>query len=142
LLSDGGQSLKLLNVEIDLFCTQSEDLLHLNAHIAQLAKLNQEWWDITAEVAQKAQQNPDEIGAASVDYLMYSGYVLLAYLWARARKVAYAKLEHGNQDSKFYKAKLATADFYFARILPRTRSLVEAIRSGADNLMSLPDDYF
>ena len=142
LLGDGGQALTLLTDEIELFCQQSEDLLHLNAHITQLAKLNQEWQELTAEIAQKARQNPDEVGAAAVDFLMYSGYVLLAYLWARGRKIAYAKLEHGHIDSKFYKAKLATADFYFARILPRTQALSEAIRSGADNLMSLPDEYF
>jgi hypothetical protein len=141
-LTDGGAALQLVLAEIGEFCRENAEQLHLSSQLALLTELSQEWGELTQEVAQKAQQNPDEVGAAAVDYLMYSGYVLFAYLWARARKVAYSKLEHGKVDSRFYQAKLATADFYFARLLPRTRMHAEAIRAGADSLMSLPSEYF
>ena len=83
-----------------------------------------------------------EVGAASVDYLMYSGYVIFAYLWAQMAQTAQAKLQQGSSEQAFYQAKITTAQSYFQRILPRTRSLVETMQSGADNLMSLDEADF
>jgi hypothetical protein len=51
-------------------------------------------------------------------------------------------LAAGTGDEHFYRAKLDTARFYFERILPRTRTLVATIGSGADNLMNLPAEHF
>ena len=36
--------------------------------------------------------NPDNAGAGAVDYLMYSGYVTLAYFWARMAVLAQQKI--------------------------------------------------
>jgi hypothetical protein len=93
-------------------------------------------------IARQAQHNPDEIGAAAVDYLMYSGYLVLAFLWLKAQQTALQQLARPVTDSGFYRAKLAAAEFYFARILPRTMSLVKAMESGADNLMNLSSADF
>ena len=65
-----------------------------------------DWQKMTETLGMKAMQNPDEIGAASVDYLMYSGYLTLAYFWARMAKVAQEKLAVSDDDSAFYQAKL------------------------------------
>ena len=46
------------------------------------------------------------------------------------------------QPAAFKQAKLETARFYFARILPRTRAHKAAIESGADALMALDADAF
>ncbi|PZR41516.1 MAG: acyl-CoA dehydrogenase, partial [Ectopseudomonas oleovorans] len=81
-------------------------------------------------------------GAASVDYLMYSGYACLAYFWADMARLAAEKLAAGTDDEAFYKAKLQTARFYYARILPRTRAHVEAMLSGASNLMEMDEEHF
>jgi hypothetical protein len=43
---------------------------------------------LTMQIGMRAMQNPDEVGAAAVDYLYFSGYVTLAYLWARMALVA------------------------------------------------------
>ncbi|MFX8824848.1 acyl-CoA dehydrogenase C-terminal domain-containing protein [Acinetobacter baumannii] len=45
-------------------------------------------------------------------------------------------------DDAFYQAKLATARFYFARLLPETAMLIRHARSGADNLMQMDADLF
>jgi hypothetical protein len=90
----------------------------------------------------KAMRNKDEVGAASVDYLMFSGYVVLAYFWARMAVTAQTKLDEGTDEVGFYKAKLQTATFYYERLLPRTRSHVEAMLSGADNLLAMDEDNF
>lgn len=93
-------------------------------------------------IARKARLNPDEIGAASVDYLMYSGYLVLAFLWLKAQKTALQQLASPVVDPGFYRAKLAVAEFYFARILPRTISQVKSMESGADDVMNLASSDF
>ena len=84
--------------------------------------------------------NADEVGAASVDYTLYSGYIVLAYMWAQMAQVAQQKM--ADDSSGFYAAKLATARFYFARILPRTGMHYQAALAGADVVMALPEDAF
>ncbi|MFX7359024.1 acyl-CoA dehydrogenase C-terminal domain-containing protein, partial [Acinetobacter baumannii] len=68
---------------------------------------------MTQAIAQRAQANPEEIGAAAYDYLMYSGYVALAYWWARAVAAA----EVSAHPDAFKAAKRETARFFYARIL-------------------------
>src|SRR5690606_34898406 len=107
-----------------------------------LTKLNQEWGDLTMKIGMLAMKNRDEVGSASVDFLMYSGYVLMAYLWARMAKAAQTQLASGTNEKDFYNAKISKANFYFKRILPRTRALAESMLSGADVLMSIPEEHF
>jgi hypothetical protein len=97
---------------------------------------------MTVEISKRAATNPDELGAASVDYLMYSGYVVVGYFWLKMAVVAQQKLDEGSSDKDFYQAKIHTAKFYFDRLLTRTRSLVSAIDSGADNLMTMSEEQF
>lgn len=141
-LGSGGKTLAPLIDEIALFCHSCDGNEQLAPHVAQLATLSQEWQQIGMRIADRAQHNADETGAAAVDYLMYSGYLVLAFLWLQAQKIALEQLAQPISDPGFYRAKLAAADFYFARILPRTISLVKAMESGADNLMSLAGDEF
>jgi len=107
-----------------------------------LAALNKEWGDVTTRIGMKAMQNPEEVGAAAVDYLYFSGYVTLAYLWARMVSVSLEKLAGDTTERAFYEAKVKTAQFYFKKILPRTRSHVETIDSGLDTLMAMDVDQF
>lgn len=141
-LGSEGKTLLPLLEEIARFCERCGDSEQLRPHAAQLATLSQEWRELSMYIAAQAQGNPDEAGAAAVDYLMYSGYLVLAFLWLQAQRKAVEQLTKPILDPGFYRAKLAAADFYFARILPRTSSLVMAIKSGADNLMSLSSDEF
>ena len=87
-------------------------------------------------------ENPDNAGAAAVDYLMYSGYVTLAYFWARMAVISRQKVAEADGDVSFYEAKLLTAKFYFERLLPRKESLKTLIAAGADNLMAMPEEMF
>jgi len=137
-----GESLKRFTKVIHKYCQAQSDNEGLKEFTDPLNKLNKEWGEITMQVGMKAMQNRDEVGAASVDYLMYSGYVTLAYLWARMAETAQQKLDAGEGDAEFYKAKLTTARFYFQRLLPRTRSLVDTMLSGSDNLMMLEEEHF
>ncbi len=98
------------------------------------------WQEVTQFIVQQAQKNPNEVGAASVDYLMLSGYVILAYFWAQLHNSA----EHskGQLGADFYSGKQKTAKFYFAKILPRCHSLKATIFTGADPLMDIEESEF
>ncbi|WP_223787584.1 acyl-CoA dehydrogenase C-terminal domain-containing protein [Marinicella meishanensis] len=98
------------------------------------------WHEVTGEIVQRAMQNPDEVGAASVDYLMLSGYVILGYFWARM--YAAAEQNKGNLGADFYRGKLKTAVFYFHKILPRCQALKATILTGAESLMDIAEGEF
>jgi alkylation response protein AidB-like acyl-CoA dehydrogenase len=102
--------------------------------IDPLAALAAQVTRLTAELGLRAFQNPDEIGAAAVDYLRVAGHLVLGYFWARMAQVALREIAAGNADP-FYLAKVQTARFYFARLLPETTSLIRTARSGSRALM-------
>src|SRR5690554_4375377 len=137
-----GASLRNFTKIVHKFCQAeegNEELAHL---IAPLAELNKEWGDLAMKVGMAAMKNREEVGSSSVDYLMYSGYVVLAYLWARMAKVSQDALAAGTDEEAFYKAKLTTAKFYFARVLPRTKGHAASMVAGADSVMDLAEEDF
>ncbi|MCB1613644.1 MAG: acyl-CoA dehydrogenase C-terminal domain-containing protein, partial [Xanthomonadales bacterium] len=87
---------------------------------------------LTREIGTKAAQNAEEIGAAAVDYLFYSGYVTMAYFMAREAEAATRAGYAGT--AEFKEAKLATVRFYFDRLLPRTLTHAAGVRAGAESL--------
>jgi hypothetical protein len=62
-----------------------------------------------------------------------------SYFFAQMAKIA---LEKQDSTDTFYKTKLATARFYFARLQPETATLIRQARSGSANLMALDADLF
>ena len=133
-----GVGLKHFLEEISAFCHAQAQNAALAEFIAPLAIAAKEWADLTQEIGKRAMGNPDEIGAAAVDYLFYSGYVALAHFWARSVAAADAT-PHSDE---FRQAKRATARFYFARILPRAQTHAATLRAGIDSLMGMPDALF
>ena len=123
-------------------CQANAEHPQLKVQVAQLAALNKQWGELTQKVGMAAMKNPDEVGAAAVDYLMFSGYVTLGYFWLRMALVARQKLEEGAAEADFYQAKLATADFYFARLLPRAAAHLAAVEAGGETLMRLSAEQF
>ncbi|MBG6558764.1 acyl-CoA dehydrogenase C-terminal domain-containing protein [Pseudomonas aeruginosa] len=95
--------------------------------------------NLTQGIVTRAGNDPREIGAASVEYLHLFGYTAYAYLWAR---MAAAALRQREVDPSFHDGKLATARFYFARILPRVHSLAAAVEAGSESLYGLEAEQF
>ncbi|MGE8323146.1 MAG: acyl-CoA dehydrogenase C-terminal domain-containing protein, partial [Pseudomonas sp.] len=89
--------------------------------------------ELTAWLLDRAQGNPRELGAAAVEYLQVFGYTFYAYLWARMAVVCQG---HAAPEP-FHHSKLGTAQFYFARLLPRIHSLSASVRAGSDSLYLL-----
>ncbi|ADZ92129.1 acyl-CoA dehydrogenase C-terminal domain-containing protein [Marinomonas mediterranea] len=137
-----GATLRRFTKIIHKFCKEHKGDKRFKGYINALSKLNSEWGDVTLKIGMKAMKNKEEVGAASFDYCMYSGYVVLAYFWARMAVTAQVKLDEGSSEQGFYTAKLQTATFYYERILPRTRGHVETMLSGADNLLAMEEDNF
>ncbi|MCY1357011.1 3-methylmercaptopropionyl-CoA dehydrogenase [compost metagenome] len=142
ILMTQGEALKGFTKIVHKFCQANEGNEAVKEFVEPLARLNKEWGDLTMKVGMAAMKDREEVGAASVDYLMYSGYACLAYFWADMARLAAEKLAAGEGDAAFYKAKLQTARFYFKRILPRTRTHAETMLSGASNLMDLAEEDF
>ena len=117
--------------EIRQFCASASPALA--EFVTPLAAALDNLDELTAWVIERARNDPNEIGAASVEYLHVFGYTSYAYMWAL---MARAALE-GEASDDFYQAKLGTARFYFARLLPRIQSLTASVRAGSESLYLL-----
>jgi alkylation response protein AidB-like acyl-CoA dehydrogenase len=140
-LGSGGKLLLEFTNKIDELCEQNAGDEYAE-FIEPLQAAKNEWLELSMKLGEAAMSNPDEAGAAAVDYLMYSGYVTLAYFWARMVIIAKQRLAEGVEDSAFYEAKILTGRFYFERLLPRTASLKVTMLAGANNLMDMPEELF
>jgi alkylation response protein AidB-like acyl-CoA dehydrogenase len=143
-----GKTLKHFAKEVLIFCKDNSmisDNIHkkrMHKFIWPLSKEVAMWQQYTLRLALKIKKDRDVLGSASVDYLMYSGYVMMAYFWAMMAQKANEKLTEGTGDKAFYRAKVRTAEFYFARILPRTKSLAKTMMAHPKSLMQLKEDDF
>ena len=140
-LGSGGKLLLGFTSRIQEFCAAHSDEAAAEFTVPLRAYID-EWVELTMKIGEAAMGNPDEAGAAAVDYLMYSGYVTLAWFWARMAVLAQQKLAAAEGDLAFYEAKLHTARFYFERLLPRTLTHKESMLSGSDNLMEMDEALF
>jgi hypothetical protein len=85
--------------------------------------------------------DPEEAGAAATDYLRLIGLVGMGYTFLKAAAIAQARLAEGS-DEPFYKAKLATAGFFFDKILPQATAAYLTIQSGKRATMALDEALF
>lgn len=141
ILATGGEVMHSFIEQLLAFCStgQHSDLQPLVDALKSNVDL---WVTLTGELGEAAMQDLDSVGAAAYDYMMIAGYTTLAYFWAKTAVEAQSALDSGSDEVSFYQSKLATARFYFQRILPRTQSLATSIRSGSDNLMAISAEAF
>lgn len=130
------QTLATFCREIRAFCDSQMGNLQMLPHTLQLMGLTTEWTGIAASLAQKAMKDPAQVESAAVDFMYYSGYVTLAYMWLRIEAEAYAQLAAKAEDAAFYQSKIATAQFYYARLLPRTKTYASLLMSGSPKELS------
>ncbi|WP_338846114.1 acyl-CoA dehydrogenase C-terminal domain-containing protein [Massilia sp. W12] len=139
ILLDNGAKMRKFGALIQNFVEENGLDENMSEFIGPLADLGEKVTKLTMEIGMKAFQNQDEVGAASVPYLRIVGHLVYAYFFAQMAKISLEKLDSGDD---FYKAKLATARFYFARLLPETAGLIRQARAGASTLMALDADLF
>lgn len=107
-----------------------------------LVKLALKWRYLGYKLAMQGKRNPDAVGAGSTDFLMYSGYAYMAFMWAKMSSVAQAQLDAGEGDSKFLQEKLQTAEFFFERMLPQAQVHAKTIGANLGSVMAMSEDYF
>ncbi|GAB3292223.1 acyl-CoA dehydrogenase C-terminal domain-containing protein [Parahaliea aestuarii] len=141
-LGSGGKLLRNFTRVIHKYCEAHSGNSAMAEFLAPLAEVNREWGELTMKVGEAAMADAEVVGSASVDYLMFSGYVTYAWVWARIAETSLAALQRGEGDEGFYRAKLATARFYFQRLLPRARAHAAAALAPASSVMALGEDEF
>lgn len=135
----------------------------LGEFVAPLAKAFGRLQQATGRIAQQGMRDPDEAAAVATDYLRLFALVALGYMWAQTAEISLARLGIGAaadggqgvatrpaavtaatdpKDLVFYRGKLATARFFFQKLLPESSSLFATIMSGAAPVMALSDDEF
>ena len=138
-LGDGGAKMKKFGAIVEAFGARAAATPGMQEFLEPLNEVGEKVADISMWVGMQGFKNPDEVGAAAVDYLRLAGHLVYAYFWARMAEVA---LKNQDSGDKFYISKLATARFYFQRLLPETEMLVKRIKSGAKVLLDLEADAF
>lgn len=138
-LGNNGATLKKFGKKIAAFIEEEGTNEAMQEFVNPLADLGDKVNKLTQELGMKAFGNPDEVGAAAVDYLRVVGHMTFAFFFAQAAKIALAKKDSGDP---FYTAKLATARFYFAKLLPETATLIRTCRAGLAPLMEMEEALF
>ena len=142
-LGDSGKKLKAFGKKIAEFVEEEGIREDMQEFVNPLADLGDKVTKLTTELGMKAFGNADEVGAAAVDYLRVVGHLTYAYLFARMAKIALDKQkEQGEGGDPFYTAKLHTARFYFAKLLPETAGLIRSARAGVAPLMAMDEALF
>lgn len=132
IVASNGALYKPFADEISAFIADNQGSEFVQPLSAALENLN----ELTEWVIAESQKNANEIGAASVEYLHVFGYTAFAYMWAKMAKVAAEK------EGDFYASKLATARFYFDRLLPRYIGLTATVKGGSESLYGLTEEQF
>jgi len=127
-LGDMGAKLKKFGKLVSDFVEQEGIKPEMQEFINPLGDIGDKVQKLTMEIGMKAMANPDEVGAAAVPYMRTVGHLVFAYFWARMARIALDKQDSGDI---FYQSKLATARFYFAKLLPETASTIRAARAGS-----------
>jgi len=91
---------------------------------------------------QNGMANPDNAGAGATAFMRMMGHVALGHMWLKMAGAALAALDVGTADPDFHSAKLTTARFFAARVLPETSGLRAQLEAGADTVMALPAEMF
>jgi alkylation response protein AidB-like acyl-CoA dehydrogenase len=137
----GGAAAQRLLGEIGSFIAANKANDKMKEFVEPLEKALGRVQDAALFLMQNAMKNPDEAGAAASDLLRLMALTAMAFMWSRIAVAAQKGLA-GGKDNAFYQAKLATARFYMARVLPQTTSLNHQIKAGAATLMALPAEAF
>ena len=135
LVANGGAFYQHFSKEVHDFIAANQQLQDFTA---PLQKAIENLDELSAWLVEQGKANPNEIGAASVEYLHVFGYTAYAYMWALMAKAAQGR--EGEED--FYASKMGTARFYFARLLPRIHSLTASVKAGSESLYLLDEKLF
>jgi butyryl-CoA dehydrogenase len=114
----------------------------LKAILAQLSAGGKDLEAVVDYVVANMKSDIKGVFSGSVLYLKLAGIVLGGWQMARAAVIAQQKLDAGEGDAGFYKAKIATARFFADHILSQSSGLRIAIIDGSAGVLALSEDQF
>jgi len=148
ILLNKGKELRSFSAEIVMFCRKNS-LFSRSAHGKRMHKLVWplvkevlRWQKYTYKLMFKSNKNRNLVGSASVEYLMYSGYLYMGYMWAMMAKTAYENIAKGHGDLTFNQSKIDTAHFYFERLFPRVKTLSITMMKDPKIMMKMSEQAF
>jgi hypothetical protein len=139
LASNGGRGVFQVFTDIEEFCSAHEAEEDMKPFVAGLQSAGAQLREGTMWLMQNGMSNFDNAGAASHDYLHLFGLAMFAMMWAQMAKAA---LDRKNSGDAFYTDKLATARYFFERVLPDATAHLAKVKTGAGPVMALKAEAF
>lgn len=137
-----GRYLRRFFHPVSKFIEENQTNTDLQEFLFPMAKAFAKLQQSTAIIAQKGLKDPNEAGAASVDYLRQFALVAMGYMWIQMTKIAQEKIKEGSGNTAFYEAKIKTSRFFFTRMLPEADWHFKAVMAGAAPLMDMAEGEF
>ncbi|MEK9712172.1 MAG: acyl-CoA dehydrogenase C-terminal domain-containing protein [Thalassolituus sp.] len=126
---------------VNQFIKNHKNTKEMKPFIKQLKRAMMAWRLNTFRIAFKAKKDRDMVGSASVDYLMYSCYIVMAFFWAKMADASFTNIAAG-KDVDFHKAKIQTAEFYYDRLLPRAKAHGKMMLKDPKTVMQMDEEHF
>ena len=143
LAKDGGRALRLFMEEVNGFTGKHRENEAMQPYTKPLRNAVKALEAATLWLMQNGMKNPDNAGAASMDYMHLMGLVALGYMWAMMAEKSQAALAEGaNGKASFHENKLATARYFMERVMPEAQAHLARIETGSDSMMALAADAF
>ena len=111
-------------------------------HVTVVGKALKQLQQATMWIASEGMKDSEQAGAAATPYLRLFALTTLSWLWSRMASVASSRLAENSSETVFYGAKLKSADFFMARMLVETDSLLAEVLSGKATLMAFSEEEF
>lgn len=111
----------------DLEAVGQQPLTQIQASLAEAVAAFEQ---ANKSLLELAAEEPAAAQAVAFDYMMLAGFTVGGWLMARAALVAQQALDGGSDDAGFYHAKLASARFYMAQVLPRAFAHARMVAGG------------
>ncbi len=135
---DGGHAVMAFFGEVAAALKEKENNEALKPFTSGLKRGLDDLQKATMWLMQNAMAKPDHAGAASNDYMHLFGLVAMGYMWLL---MADAALARQNEDAAM-KGKIVAGRFFMERMMPETSAHLARISTGADTIMSMPEDAF
>lgn len=139
LAANGGRAVFGFFSDLEEFVSENEANDKMKPYVDGVRSATAQLKEATMWLMQNGMSNFDNAGASSHDYLQLFGLTSFALMWAKMAKASLAKEASGD---RFYADKLATARYFFDRVLPDATSHLAKVKTGAAPVMALPADAF
>ena len=141
LAANGGRAMASFFAEVDAYVGERERTAPVAPFVEALKDTKAKLQEATFWLMQHGTQNPEDAGAASMDYLTLFGLTALAYMWAMMAEAAQGKIASGDGDP-FYADKLITGRYFLERLLPDADAHLAKLKTGSAAMMALRAEAF